>query len=92
MSSFATPNLTLNNIKITEVDVYEAFCSLDPFKASGSDGIGPNIIKLSLTSICGLLLYLFTQCRGQNTITSEWQIYNITPIHKSGERANILNS
>ena len=35
MSSLPTPNSTLNNIDITEEDVYEALCSLDLSKASG---------------------------------------------------------
>ena len=91
MSSLSTPNSTLNNIDITEEGVYEALCSLDISKASGSDGIGKKILKICSTAICGPLLYLFTQCLAQHTIPSEWRIHSITPIHKSGDRNNISN-
>ena len=91
MSSLPTPNSTLNNIDITEEDVYEALCSLDLYKASGPDGIGQKILKFCLTATCGPLLYLFSQCLAQHTIPSEWRINSITPIHMSGDRDNILN-
>ena len=45
MSSFPTPNATLNNIDITEKDIFDALCSLDPSKASGPDGISQKILK-----------------------------------------------
>ena len=91
MSSLPTPNSTLNNIDITEEDVYEALCSADLSKAPEPDGIGQKIQKFRLTSICGPLLYLFTECLAQHTIPAEWRIHSITPIHKSGDRDNISN-
>ena len=91
LSSLPTPNSTLNNVDITIEDVYEALCYLDLSKASGPDGIGQKILKFRSIAICGPLLYLFTQCLAQHTIPSEWRIHSITPIHKSGDRANISN-
>ena len=91
MSSLPTPNATLNNIDITEEDVFDALCSLDPSKASGPDGISPKILKIFSTALCSPLLYLFSQCLAQHTIPSGWRIHSITPIHKSGDRDNISN-
>ena len=91
MTSFPTPNATLNNIDITEDDVINTHCSLDPSKASGPDGISPKILKFFSTALCSPLLYLFSQCLAQHTIPSECRIHSITPIHKSGDRDNISN-
>ena len=91
MSSLPTPNATLNNIDITEEDVFDALCSLDPSKASGPDGISQKILKFFSTALCSPLLYLFSQCLALHTIPSEWRIHSITPIHKSGDRDNISN-
>ena len=89
--TFPTPNATLNNIDITEEDVFDALYSLDPSKASGPDGISQKIPKNFSTPLCSLLLYLFSQFLAQHTIPSEWRIHSITPIHKSGARDNISN-
>ena len=60
-------------------------------KSCINDGIGQKILKFCSTAICGPLLYLFNQCLAQHTIPSEWRIHSSTPIHKSGDRANISN-
>ena len=39
------PSTTVNDITITECDVYKALTSLDPTKAMGIDGIGPKLFE-----------------------------------------------
>ena len=43
---------TLSSINFSESNVYNALTSLEPNKAIGIDGIGPNILK-----VCAPLLY-----------------------------------
>ena len=43
---------TLSSINFSESDVYNALTSLESNKATGIDGIGPNILK-----VCAPLLY-----------------------------------
>ena len=52
----------MNEITISESDVYEALAALDPNKAMGIDGIGPNVLKFCATSLCGPIHHPFSLC------------------------------
>ena len=51
---------TLSNINFSESDVYDALISLQSNKATGIDGIGPNILKVYAPLLYKPLHYLFT--------------------------------
>ena len=82
--SLPEPSSSLNDLHITESDTFKALNSIDPSKAPGSDSVGPNLLKHCAIALYGPLHHLFTQCLIQHNIPSEWQIHQITPIHKSG--------
>ena len=75
--TFPTPNASLNNIDITEEDVFDALYSLDPSKASGPDGISQKIQKnfqlLSVayffTSFPSFLLSTLYHRNGESTVS-----------------------
>ena len=54
-----TPTSALNNIFITESEVYNALISLDPNKSKGPDGIGPKILKHCALTIYQPIHHLF---------------------------------
>lgn len=91
VSDLPTPDNTLNNIEIAEQEVFEALISLDPSKAVGPDGIGPNLLKYCSTALCNPLHHLFSLCLQQHDIPSEWKSHLITPIHKAGDKTSIKN-
>ena len=69
----------------------EALNSINPTKAPGMDGIGPNFLKTCALAICDPLLHLFTQCLSQQNIPSVWRSHCITPVFKLGDRSSINN-
>ena len=40
-----SPSCTLSSINVSASDVYKTLSTLDPSKAKGFDGIGPNVLK-----------------------------------------------
>ena len=65
-------NCTLAKLEMSESKVFEVLASLDPTKAIGPDGVGPNLFKYCSIDICGPLCYLFSLCLSQHNIPSEW--------------------
>ena len=57
----------------------------------GLDGIGPNVLKHCASALCEPLQHLFNVSLRQHNIPAEWKIHNISPIHKSGDRASVTN-
>ena len=50
-----TPTSVVTNIILSDSDVYSALTSLDPTKSSGTDGIGPKLLKVG-----AIALYIYT--------------------------------
>ena len=59
ISNLPTPSSVIDEISITESDVYKALASLDPSKAMGYDGISPRLLKHCALPLCQPLLHLF---------------------------------
>ena len=76
----------LTELNFTQDDVYDILASLDATKATGIDGIGPQILKNCALPLCHPLHQLFQKCLQQCTIPSEWATHIIIPVFKSGER------
>ena len=53
LNDLPCPSAVLNNILVSEVEVYDALVSLNPNKAMGVDCIGPKVLKT-----CAIALYL----------------------------------
>lgn len=74
------------NISISEADVFNALSTLVINKASGSDGIGPQILNYCAISLFKPLHYLFSLCLRKHTLPPEWLIHTIVPVYKSGDK------
>lgn len=81
----------LSSIVCSESDVLEALYDLDPSKAKGIDGIGPNVLKHCALALYQPLHHLFNKSLVDHCLPTEWRIHNITPIFKSGDRACVSN-
>jgi len=87
----STTTISLDSISICEEEVYDALSSLDPHKATGIDGFSPTILKHCAIVLAKPLNYLFSFALQYSILPSEWQIYCITPIFKSGDK-NCVNN
>ena len=86
-----TPTSVLNNIFITESEVYNTLISLDPNKSKGPDGIGPKILKHCALAIYQPIHHLFCVSLSQQVIPIEWKYHSVTPLYKSGDRSSVKN-
>ena len=77
--------LVLNDIQISHGDILTALTHLDPSKAIGVDGFGPQLFRSCADALC-TPLHLFTTSLQYSTIASQWKIHRIIPIFKSGDK------
>ena len=84
-------NPNINDISITEDEVYLALISLDPSKAAGCDRIGPKLLKHCALALYKPLCHLFSLSLSQCYIPAEWCLHLIIPVLKSGDRGLVQN-
>ena len=82
---------TLNEIYLTEAEVYNELSSLNPYKAPGPDSVHPNLLKNCASSLAHPLFLLYTQSLNSGTIPEEWKKANIMPIFKKGSKVKANN-
>ena len=76
----------LNEIQITDEDVFTALSNLNPCKASGIDSIGPKLLKACSYGLYEVLHHLFSLSINSGKIPNEWKLHCIVPIFKSGDK------
>uniref|UniRef100_A0A1X7V3Z7 Reverse transcriptase domain-containing protein n=1 Tax=Amphimedon queenslandica TaxID=400682 RepID=A0A1X7V3Z7_AMPQE len=79
---------TIDTIDITAAYVCNVMSKLDPSKAIGLDGIGPQILKSCAVALCGPLQQLFNV---STSLSLEWRTHCITPVFKSGNKTSVRN-
>lgn len=81
----------LSSFEITNSEVFSILSSLDTSKASSLDDITPGVLKYCAVALCEPLQHLFSSSLAKHVIPADWKIHCITPVHKSGDRANVKN-
>ena len=81
---------TIDTIDITAADVCNVMSKLDPSKAMGLDGIGPQILQSSAVALCGPLQHLFNVSIS-SSLPVEWRTHCITPVFKFGNKTSVRN-
>ena len=84
-----TPNLTLSDISVSELDVFSALSSLNSTKAMGIDGIGPKLLKHCALALYKPIHHLFILSISQQCVPLDWRLHLITPLHKSGDKSSV---
>ncbi len=74
----------LDNIVISQHDVYVLLSKLDTSKATGPDNIGNMFLKRCAPSISNVLTRIFNLSLSLGHFPRSWKIANIVPIHKKG--------
>ncbi|XP_066931249.1 uncharacterized protein [Clytia hemisphaerica] len=76
----------INDIIITKNGVAKLLKELNPFKASGPDGIGARILKESADQVADGLTLLFNASLKQGKIPTDWKHAVVSPIFKGGNK------
>ena len=76
---------SLSELTISESDVFTILKELDISKASGHDGIGPNILRNCSVALYQPLCHLFQMSLKVHKLPDEWKLHSI----KNGDRSNV---
>lgn len=82
-------SLDLESVNISLAAVFEGMLSLDPKKGPGPDGVPPSLLIGCAYSLSKPLWFLFSLSLKSGSFPDLWKNAFITPIFKSGNRANI---
>ena len=67
---------SLDNIIVSETEVFQALINLDPSKASGLDDIGPKILVSCASALCKPLHHLFNTSLRYGVVPEQWRIHS----------------
>ena len=81
----------LEDIHITEDDVYEVLRTVDPNKSGGEDGIHPRVLKECADVLCRPIYLIYSKSLSTSTVPDSWKKATITPLFKSEERDEAAN-
>ena len=90
-NTLSIPANCLSSIDISIQDTWNALVALDTTKAMVCDGIPPIILKYATTALVDPVHHLFNLCLSQSFLPADWRSHLITPIPKSGDKADIKN-
>ena len=65
--------------------------TLNPNKATGLDGIGPNILKLCGDSIVAPITFIINKCISEGVFPCTFKTASVIPLHKSGPKSDPNN-
>ena len=89
--SLPPPPVAIDSITLAQLDVLEALESLDVSKSMGIDGIPSKLLKSCALALYIPIHHLFSVSLTKHIIPNEWKCHSITPIHKSGDKAQVTN-
>ena len=81
----------IEQINIDEFVVRKMLESLDPKKATGSDGISPKILNLCASSLAKPVSTIICRSLQTATVPDSWKMANIIPLFKKGKRDDPRN-
>ena len=76
----------IEEVVLTENEVYEDLCRIDPTKASGPDEIPGRLLREGAPWIADPLLSLFNASLKSGRLPRDWTRVNITPIFKKDNK------
>lgn len=86
-----SPFSSMEGIVIDNNGVLKQLSSLNPNKATGPDGLSPNFLKTTASSISPALTLIFQASLHQGKLPIQWKDANVVPIFKKGDRSQPSN-
>jgi len=86
-----SPYPDISTLSITEEGLFQLLMQLDPWKASGPDGIPACLIKEMAKEFTPMLTLIFQASIQQGVVPDDWKKALDTPVYKKGDRSNPAN-
>ena len=77
--------------QIQKESVLKFFSRMDINKATGTDMIGPHLLKLAAPYIVGYLTFICNHSINNSIFPTKWKEAKVTPLHKSGPHDDVNN-
>ena len=77
--------------ELDENFVFKFLSTLDVSKATGLDGIGPKLLKLSSGIITKSITYIVKNCIRNGKFPTSWKLAKVNPLYEGGAKDYINN-
>ncbi|XP_072018350.1 uncharacterized protein [Amphiura filiformis] len=81
----------MNGIQITNQGIVKLLKNLNPYKASGPDGVPARLLKETAEEIAPAISLLYQASLDQGSVPSSWKKALVVPIFKKGSRSSPAN-
>ena len=96
-NSDVTPELicdsypSMPDVEVDTAGIARLLSNIDPFKATGPDGLSPKLLKELSTELAPCLTLLFKASLQQGRLPEDWKTALVTPLFKKGSRSDPSN-
>ena len=86
-----SPNIHLNNVVVTEKQVYDILCKLYVNKALGPDNLSPVVLKYCSNEFKRSVCQLINRSLSEGVVPKDWLFANVIPVYKSKDKNQTSN-
>ncbi|CAB4041282.1 Hypothetical predicted protein, partial [Paramuricea clavata] len=83
---YQSNNTIIEDITLSEADVFSVLHNLDINKAQGPDGIPARLLKETARQIAPSLTALFNKSLNTGVLPRDWKLANVVPVHKKDNK------
>ena len=84
-------NTTFSISPIEKEKVLKLLSAMDTSKATGTDNVGPRLLKLAAPYISDDITYICNQSINKSTFPRKWKEAKVSPLHKNGPHDDVNN-
>ncbi|CAB3991202.1 Hypothetical predicted protein, partial [Paramuricea clavata] len=88
---YQSNNTIIEDITLSEADVFSVLHNLDINKAQGPDGIPARLLKETARQIAPSLTALFNKSLNTGVLPRDWKLANVVPVHKKDNKEHVEN-
>ena len=85
------PYPSMPDVEVDTAGIAKLLGNIDPFKATGSDGLPPKLLRELSIELAPCLTLLFKASLRQGSLPEDWKTALVTPIFKKGSRNDPSN-